>query len=46
MRVMIAHKVLHDKLKTGLWTKFVATATKLEDVMVNLHEEKCAYEKF
>ena len=46
MREMMAHAELYEKLKIGLWTKYVATVTKLENIMVNLHEEKCAYNKF
>ena len=39
MREMMAHAELYEKLKIGLWTKYVATVTKLENIMVNLHEE-------
>ena len=37
---------LHENLKTVLWPKCVATVTKLENIMVNPHEEKCAHERF
>ena len=29
MRAMMAHAVLHEKLNTGVWSEFAATATKL-----------------
>ena len=35
MYVMMAHAGLHKNLKTGLWTKCAATATKLENMLVN-----------
>ena len=37
---------IHEYLKTGICKKCTATANKFENIMVNLHEEKCAYEKF
>ena len=46
MRVMMAQAGKYENLKTGLWPKCAATATKLENIMVNPHEEKCAHEKF
>ena len=46
MHSMMMHVGLNKKLKTCLWTKCVATATKLEYIMVNPHEEKCAHENF
>ena len=46
MHVIVGHSGLHEILKTGLWTKFAETATKLENVMVNQHKEKCVHEKF
>ena len=46
MCTMMTQTILHDKSKTGLWTKFAATMTKLENITVKPHEEKCAYEKF
>ena len=42
---MVAHAGIHENLKNGLWDKFVATVTKLENIMVKSHEEKCAHEK-
>ena len=45
MRVIMTHPGLHENLKTCLWTKCTATTTKLENVMVNTHKEKCAHEK-
>ena len=46
MCVMIVHTVLHEKLNYFLWPKLLATATKLENIMVNPHKGKCAHEKF
>ena len=43
MRVMMPHLGLNENLKTGIWTKCVATATKLENIMINQHKEKCAH---
>ena len=43
---MILCTGLQEKIKTGLWTKCAATVTKLENIMVKPHKEKCAYEKF
>ena len=45
-RAMMIHAVLHENLKTGLSPECTATATKLENIMVNPHKEKCAHEKF
>ena len=45
MCAMMSHMELHTYLDTGLWTKCVSTATKLEKIMVNPHKEKCAHEK-
>ena len=42
MGVMMDHVGLYEKLRTGLYPKSVSTATKLENIMVNPHEEKCA----
>ena len=38
--MMMTHSVLHENLKTSLWTKCIETATKLRNIMVNPHEEK------
>ena len=43
---MMLHAGLHEILKTDIWPKFEATTNKLENIMVGLQEEKCAYEKF
>ena len=32
---MMAHMGLHENLKTVLCTEFIATVTKLENIMVN-----------
>ena len=45
MRGFMAHVGLHENLKTGIWTECSATATKLENIMVNPHKEKFAHEK-
>ena len=42
---MMVHALLHEKLSTVLWPECAATATKLENIMVNPDEEKCAHEK-
>ena len=42
---MMAHAEINEKLNNGLWIKCAATATKLENIMVNPHKEKRAYEK-
>ena len=46
MRAMMVHAGLHENPKTGPWPKYAATVTKLGNIMVNPHEEKCAHEKF
>ena len=46
MRAMITYAGLHKNLKTDLWTKYSATATKLEKIMVNPQEAKWAHENF
>ena len=43
---MITYTGLHKNLKTDLCTKYSATATKLENIMVNPQEAKWAHEKF
>ena len=45
MRAMMAHAGLHENLKTGLWPECAATATKIENMMVNPHEEQFTHEK-
>ena len=46
MHAMMAHIGLHENLKNGIWPKCAATKTKLENIMVNPHEEKIAHKKF
>ena len=46
MRTMMAHTGIHDKLKTGLCPECATNSTKLENIMINPHEEKCAHDKF
>ena len=43
---MMAHARLHENLNTGICPECAATATKLSNIMVNPHKEKCAHEKF
>ena len=43
---MTTHSGIHKNINTGPWTKCVATATKLENIMVKSHEEKCAHKNF
>ena len=43
---MMAHTKIHENIKTSLCKKCAATATKLENIMVNPHEEKCFHERF
>ena len=45
MHAMMAHVGIQENLKNGLWPEWGATATKLENIMVNPDEEKCAHEK-
>ena len=35
MRATMAHAGLHENLNTGLWSECEATATKLENIVVN-----------
>ena len=37
MHVMMSHSVIHENPNTFLWPKCAATATKLENIMVNMH---------
>ena len=39
MRAILTHAGLYQKLKTGPWTKCVATTNELENSTVNPHEE-------
>ena len=41
----MVHVGIHENLKTGLWPVCAATETKLENIMVNPHKEKYAYDK-
>ena len=45
MRAMMVRASLHQNLKNGLCLKWAATTTKLENIMVNPHREKCAHDK-
>ena len=46
MRLMVEYAVIHENLKTGLCPKCAATATKLENIMINPHKERFTHEKF
>ena len=46
MCIMVMHVGINENLKTGIFPKWVATTAKFENIMVNPHREKCAYEKF
>ena len=46
MHLMIDHTRLHENFNIFLCPKCAATATKLENIMVDPDEEKCAHEKF
>ena len=43
---MMDHMGLNDNLKTVIQIRCTKTATKLKNIMVNLHKTKLAYEKF
>ena len=46
VRSIMAHGGLHDNLNTDLWPESMSSVTKLENIIVNLYEETCVYEKF
>ena len=46
MSAMVAHVGLQEKIRTGICPECAPTATNLENILVNPHEEKCAHEKF
>ena len=46
MCAIMVHMGIHENLKTRIWPKCAAMATKPENIMVNPNKEKCAYEKF
>ena len=46
MRVIMLHAGLHENLNNGICPKCAATTTKIENIMVNPHKEKCAHHKF
>ena len=43
---IMVHVVLHEKLKIGPWRECMATTIKLENIMINPHEEACVFDKF
>ena len=43
---MIDRAGIYENLNTYIWPECTATVEKPENIMVNLHEEKCAHEKF
>ena len=40
MCAMMMQERLHYKIKTSVWTKCETTMTKIENIIVNTHEEK------
>ena len=46
MSAMMTHVGIYENLKTGIWTKCAATATKLENVMVKPQKDKYSHDKF
>ena len=42
--MMMAHVGIHENFKTGICPECVVTMTKLINIMVKPHEEKCAHE--
>ena len=46
MHDMIVHAGINENLKTDIWPECAATSKKLENIMVNPQEEKCAHKKF
>ena len=36
--IMLSHEEIHGNLNIGLWPECAATATKLENIMVNPHK--------
>ena len=46
MRAMMEDAGLHETLNTIICIECVATATKIENIIVNPYEEKCVHEKF
>ena len=46
MHVIIAYMVMHENIKNVLQPEYTATMNKLGNMMVNMHEEKCANKKF
>ena len=36
---MMAHSRLNENLRSGIWTEFVSTATKLKNVMVKQYKK-------
>ena len=42
IRTIMANAGPHENLKTDLWPECAATTTKLKNIIVNPHEEKCA----
>ena len=38
MLMMMTHVRIHENLKTGIWPKCAATATKLKNIMIKPHK--------
>ena len=45
MRLIIAHTVLHENLKTGIWIKCAENTTNFVNIVVKPHRGNGAYEK-
>ena len=45
MNTTMSHMGLHENLNDGLWPECVATATKLENIMVNPKKTESDYDK-
>ena len=43
---MAVYVGLHENLKTVQWLEYAAIMTKIKNIRVNPHEDKCLYEKF
>ena len=46
MRDMMTHTGLNENLNTDQWLECASTMTKLENIMLNPHKEKCTHKKF
>ena len=46
MRMMMEQLRPYKKLKSGIWHECASAMTKLENITVKPHEDKCDYDKF